>query len=167
VKRRIARPDFLDMAFLPLICMPKYQAGSMTHATGHDLFERALLQLLRPLPGNSAQGVYASPERQPRRAKCAVVKQTQPAGRMAPPARFSVLEVLSDNALSVCLSDPQAGRYAEQVWRSGFARCKARCALSGKPIVRGDRVFRPGRSFICPANSGCMILASSVAPEYS
>ena len=138
----------------------------MTNTTDHDIFERALLQLLRPAPGEPVQGLQASLERKHSRTDCSVAKRTRTAEKAALPAHLFVLEVLSENAVSVCLSDPQAGRYAEQIWRSGYARNKARCALSGKPIVRGDRVFRPGRSFVCPANSGCMILASSVSPQY-
>lgn len=135
---------------------------AMTYTTDDDIFERALLRLLHPDPMPSTQGVQASIKNKRCRTKRSIAHRIQTAERITQPAQIFVLEVLSANTLSVCWSDPRAGRYAEQVWRSGFARNGAYCALSGKPIVQGDKIFRPGRSFVCPANWDRMMLASEV-----
>ncbi|WP_460904889.1 DUF3331 domain-containing protein [Paraburkholderia jirisanensis] len=78
----------------------------------------------------------------------------------------SIIEKLSSQTLSVSWSDPRAGRYSEQVWRLGRARFDARCAVSGRPIRRGEAVFRPlSNRSAHPARRDQMILASSV-PGY-
>ncbi|MPW20446.1 MULTISPECIES: DUF3331 domain-containing protein [Paraburkholderia] len=50
---------------------------------------------------------------------------------------------LSTCTLSVSWSDPCAGRYTERIWCSGLASVAAICVLTGRTIIRGDRVFRP------------------------
>jgi hypothetical protein len=78
----------------------------------------------------------------------------------------SIVEKLSSKTLSVSWSDPCAGRYSEQVWRLGRARFDARCAITGRPIRRGEAVFRPlAKESDHPARRSHVILATSV-PGY-
>jgi hypothetical protein len=76
----------------------------------------------------------------------------------------SIVEKLSPSTISVRWSDPCLGHYANQLWGIGLARGAAICVLSGKPIRRGDLIFRPRvhRSHV-PSNRDRMILASAVA----
>jgi hypothetical protein len=79
----------------------------------------------------------------------------------------SIVEKLSTKTLSVSWSDARSGRCSEQIWRLGRARFDSRCVVSGKPIQRGEVVFRPqSDGIIHPATRHHMILASSV-PDYS
>nr|WP_277394734.1 DUF3331 domain-containing protein [Paraburkholderia caledonica] len=78
--------------------------------------------------------------------------------------RVSIVEKLSSTTISVCWSDPCSGHCAAQVWGICVARVDAVCVLSGRPIRRGDSIFRPRvyRSQV-PLNRHRMILASAVA----
>jgi hypothetical protein len=79
------------------------------------------------------------------------------------PAQIAVLEWLSSSTISVSWSDPCSGRYTEQIWCCGLARVTSRCALTGRAIHHGDRVFRPRmREIRVPANQNQMILAEAV-----
>jgi len=138
----------------------------VTHSlTGDDdIVERALLRLLCPASALPTQQVETSFKKKFRRHKGATAPRTDEAERVPRPARIFVQEVLSAHTLSICWSDAQTGHYAEQVWRLGLARDGGFCALSGRPIVQGDDVFRPRRSVVCvPANWNRMILASAVS----
>ena len=83
------------------------------------------------------------------------------------PLRISIVEKLSSTTISIRWSDPCLGHYADQIWGIGLARADSICVLSGKPIRRGDSIFRPRayRSEV-PLNRHRMILASAVA-EFS
>jgi hypothetical protein len=60
-------------------------------------------------------------------------------------------------------SDSTLGRYVDQIWRAGFARTDGVCGLTGKPVRRGDAVFRPlQRGGDAPKNAFDMILAETV-----
>ncbi|WP_052408717.1 DUF3331 domain-containing protein [Paraburkholderia acidipaludis] len=73
------------------------------------------------------------------------------------------LEMSDDYALIICWSDATRGRYAYQRWVIGTSRGRGCCALSGRTIYRGDRVYRPQwRGGYCPANSAEMILAAAI-----
>jgi hypothetical protein len=140
----------------------------LTHSlTGDDdIVERALLRLLCPVGALATPQVETAYKKKFRRHKGAMATAplTGEAERVAQPARIFVHEILSAHTLSVCWSDAQTGHYAEQVWRLGLARDVGFCALSGRPIVPGDDVFRPRRSVVCvPANWNRMILASVVS----
>jgi hypothetical protein len=76
----------------------------------------------------------------------------------------SVVEELSLTTISVRWSDPCMGRYDSQIWGIASAPSDGVCALSGKPIRRGDSIFRPrvSRAYT-PVNRHGMILASAVA----
>jgi Domain of unknown function (DUF3331) len=71
-----------------------------------------------------------------------------------------ILEWTSEASVLICWRDATLGYYAEQKWRLAFSRAAGRCCLSGKPINRGDTVFRPStRGAYVPANSDAQILA--------
>lgn len=53
-------------------------------------------------------------------------------------------------------------RYGDQVWTATTAREAGVCALSGKPIVRTDAVYRPQHSRRLALNAEAMILASAL-----
>ncbi|MDR5836099.1 DUF3331 domain-containing protein [Caballeronia sp. LZ034LL] len=80
------------------------------------------------------------------------------------PLHVSVVEKLSPTTISICWSDPRLGHYASQIWGMAVARIEAVCMLSGKPIRRGDSIFRP-RAYgsRVPINRHRMILASAVS----
>jgi hypothetical protein len=80
------------------------------------------------------------------------------------PLHISIVEKLSTTTISIRWSDPCLGHYANQIWGIGLARTDAICVLSGKPIRRGDSVFRP-RVYQSqePINRHRMILASAVS----
>ncbi|MBW9102663.1 DUF3331 domain-containing protein [bacterium M00.F.Ca.ET.228.01.1.1] len=83
--------------------------------------------------------------------------------RASRPARIAVVEWLSSATISVSWSDSCTGRYAEQIWCSGFARVSCVCALTGRAIRRGDRVFRPrARQVRVPGNRDQVILAEAI-----
>jgi hypothetical protein len=136
----------------------------MACTSDSELFERALLQLLCVDASHPTRHAPAAPETG-RYGNRRGASRGAAEGKARRPAHFFVVEVLSGDALSVCWSDAQAGRRGEQIWRAGFARGNAQCALSGKTIVRGDRVFRPTRSAIHTLGVGRMILASEASKE--
>lgn len=82
-------------------------------------------------------------------------------------ARLSVVTVverLSQTRVSLSWRDSTLCNYEEQVWTYGKAKSSGRCALSGKPILRGDSVYRlMRRGRDRPLNNGEMILASELA----
>jgi hypothetical protein len=51
-------------------------------------------------------------------------------------------------------------------WRIGTASSSGICALSGRPIRRGDRIFRPMRPTSRHPNFGDMILAAAIDSAY-
>ncbi|WP_241974987.1 DUF3331 domain-containing protein [Paraburkholderia sp. BL17N1] len=82
------------------------------------------------------------------------------------PSRIFVQEILSVHTVSIYWSDSQTGHYAEQLWRLGLARVAGCCALSGRPISSGERVFRPRRSPMnVPGNWDRMVLASAILEQ--
>jgi hypothetical protein len=80
-------------------------------------------------------------------------------------ARLEILEWNSGNSLVVCWCDSTAGRCGEQSWKLSVARGASICALSGKRIKRGDKVFRPYWRGTKPANAEQSILASALEQD--
>ena len=79
------------------------------------------------------------------------------------PAQIIVTEWLSSATISVSWSDSCTGRYIEQIWCSGRSRVTSICALTGRTIRRGDRVFRPrARGVRVPTNEDQMILVEAI-----
>lgn len=77
-------------------------------------------------------------------------------------AHFAFVEAWSDNLISVSWSDPTSGRYAEQPWRLCIARKRGLCALTGAPIQRGDKIYRPFTRGVAPINADWAVLASAL-----
>ena len=69
------------------------------------------------------------------------------------------LEKPSKNRLLVCWREPPLCNYTEQLWALRTAAISTVCALSGKPIRRGDRVYRPVGE---PLNGTQHLLADAV-----
>lgn len=128
-----------------------------------DIFRRALIDLLAPHAGAAELSMNTYTQKgKPRRSRLAGT-ETSTHVREQCPARISVVEYLTPRALIICWSDPQSGHYTDQLWRIGVSRRRSHCALTGMPICRGDRVFRPRtRKTYLPANCDCMILATAV-----
>ena len=133
-----------------------------------QIIERALLSLLCPTPLFLTPPVETSFKEKMRRERLPAARKNHQAEWIPLPARIVVQEILSAHTLSISWSDSQTGHYAEQIWRLGLARDDGFCALSGRPIVRGDEVFRPRRSMtLVPANWRRMILASDVIATFA
>lgn len=82
----------------------------------------------------------------------------------APSSIIAVIEKLSDTLVSLSWHDSTLCNYEEQVWARGHARSSGCCALSGKPIRRGDAIYRPrSRGRAVPSNGREMILAPELA----
>jgi hypothetical protein len=138
----------------------------MAYASNKDIVERALLNLLRPEQVTTGLPVKSSYERKFRRRKRMPKEAFRRADPIPRPSRISVQEVLSVHTVSICWSDSQTGYYAEQLWRLGLARVAGSCALSGRPIACGEKVFRPRRSAISvPGNWDRMVLASVISEQ--
>jgi hypothetical protein len=128
-----------------------------------DVFERALIRLLDPsgMPG-ARNGTVSAGRRRPARRMRADGKADDDtrAG-----AQITIVEILSRTSVSVRWSDPRSGHFGEQVWHCVIARTSSRCVLTGVPINRGDRVYRPrGRGRTVPCNWDRMIHAAAVTP---
>jgi hypothetical protein len=52
--------------------------------------------------------------------------------------------------------------YGEQLWVRGNAIGTGQCALSGRPVKRGDRIYRPRQGKVRTLNALAVILASSI-----
>lgn len=138
----------------------------MTRRIEEDIIRRALLCLLTPAPIalESSRKAEFGPKKKFRLTKRPPPEAMEPVELEPPPAHISILEQLSSKTLSVCWSDPRTGHYADQVWRIGLARMDSFCVLTGRPIRRGDPVFRPRAcETYFPANRNRMILAAAVS----
>lgn len=77
--------------------------------------------------------------------------------------RITAIERQDDVSALISWCDPTMCHYVDQVWRQIVARSNGYCALTGKPIRRGDAVFMPsGRGRPRPANHDEMILATEL-----
>jgi hypothetical protein len=138
--------------------------GLMTVLFEDDIVVRALLNVLDP----SNKQLDACVMNSSLKHKKHHVGTGSPAAddlcrTVGPPASIVVVERLSSFTISVSWSDPCSGRYTEQIWCSGVSRIAAVCALTGRAINRGDRVFRPRAHKIrLPRNRHQMILAATV-----
>ena len=52
----------------------------------------------------------------------------------------------SSTTATVAWRDSTSGCYEDQIWRGVVARTSGVCAVSGRSIKRGDRVYRPRAS---------------------
>lgn len=82
---------------------------------------------------------------------------------MANASSVSRIERQTTYTILVSWSDPTLGSYVDQTWRAGVARTDGVCGLTGKPVRRGDPVFRPLPREVAPLkNPFDMILADTV-----
>ncbi|MFM0114989.1 DUF3331 domain-containing protein [Paraburkholderia nemoris] len=138
----------------------------MEYASNSDIVERALVSLLRPGQVTLGQPLKSAYERKFRPHKRNRREAPFSADPIPRPSRIFVQEILSDHTISICWSDSLTGHYAEQLWRLGLARVAGFCALSGRPITCGERVFRPRRSSMSvPSNWDRMVLASVISEQ--
>jgi hypothetical protein len=80
--------------------------------------------------------------------------------------RFRVVERSDERDIIISWQDPTRGHVGEQRWRFGTASTSGICALSGRPIRRGDFVFRPMRPTSRRPEFGDMILAAAIDSAY-
>ncbi|MGV7241131.1 DUF3331 domain-containing protein [Caballeronia sp. M23-90] len=71
-----------------------------------------------------------------------------------------LIELPSATTAIIAWSDPTSCCYGAQVWRQGVAPRTGVCAATGRPIFRGDVVYRPRAGQPAPANSKAMILST-------
>lgn len=76
---------------------------------------------------------------------------------------LAIVEIWSENLVSVSWSDPTSGRYSEQPWRLCVARRASVCALTGERIRRGDKVYRPLSPKFRALSAGWSVLASALS----
>jgi hypothetical protein len=76
---------------------------------------------------------------------------------------LAIVEMWSENLVSVSWSDPTSGRYSEQPFRLCIARRAGVCALTGERIQRGDKVYRPLSPKLRALSTGCCVLASALS----
>lgn len=80
---------------------------------------------------------------------------------LSPWACVRVIERTTPTTATISWSDPTLGCYGNQAWRTAIAPHSGICAISRRPIRRGDEVFKP----FCrplPANAKAMVLAAVV-----
>jgi hypothetical protein len=77
-------------------------------------------------------------------------------------ASVRLLECPSDRTVLIEWSSPTGCRYGEQLWMRVIATAAGVCAFSGKPVSRGDAVFRPRRPLNSGGNALAMILATEI-----
>jgi len=86
--------------------------------------------------------------------------QLQMNGGDVPAFTVTVVEELPKSRYALRWRDPTLCNYEEQVWSPSRARAPGRCALSGKHIKLGDKIYRPrDRGRVMPLNGNAMILA--------
>jgi hypothetical protein len=77
----------------------------------------------------------------------------------------SVIELPTPRTATVSWCDPLSGCYGHQTWRVALAKQSGECVLSGKPIKRGDFIYRPATCQPPPGNAGAMIMASELVQQ--
>ncbi|MPW21968.1 DUF3331 domain-containing protein [Paraburkholderia sp. CNPSo 3157] len=109
-----------------------------------NIVRRALIALLAPKPfvSEATANTYIRKKKY-RRSGRAATTTCEPVVVEPVPARFSIVERLSSETVSVSWSDATLGRYSGQTWRLGRARMDSYCLLTGRRIRSGDKVFRP------------------------
>jgi hypothetical protein len=73
-----------------------------------------------------------------------------------------LLDRISPRTATVSWSDPQGCKYGEQVWRLAAARRAGTCVLTGRPIARGEPIYRPTKADPPPTNADAMMLAAAL-----
>lgn len=126
-----------------------------------DPWPHILAALSEPLPDCTCDGASRGFRSEPK-ARC--IRKSSFRSAQAHPSVVTVVERLSQTRVSLSWRDSTRCNYEEQLWAYGKAKSSGHCALSGKPIRRGDNVYRPWwRGGDMPSNNGEMILASELA----
>jgi hypothetical protein len=68
----------------------------------------------------------------------------------------------SPDCVSLAWGHPCCGRYGDQIWRKVVARRSAVCALSGRPIRKGMRIYKLFQTFGNQRNRNEVLLAQLV-----
>ncbi|KVL42678.1 hypothetical protein WS99_01075 [Burkholderia territorii] len=136
----------------------------MATLTEADIMIRALINVLDP--SLEQRDVCRQAQRTRYKSRRFGLRRCDDAHAPADPLyAIEVIECLSSSMISVSWSDSRSGRYTEQIWCSSRARAPAVCALTGRAIARGDRVFRPRSGDVClTMNRERMILAATIPP---
>jgi hypothetical protein len=78
-------------------------------------------------------------------------------------AVVTFVERIGEKAVSISWRDATGGNYREQRWVMRAARSRGVCALTGKPISRGDSIYHPvGSTRGRPSNLAQMIRAEAL-----
>jgi hypothetical protein len=78
-------------------------------------------------------------------------------------AVVTFVERVTERSILVNWCDSTSCHYADQLWTKRLARHAGHCALTGKPITRGDAIYAPStRVSHPPVNERAMIHAASV-----
>lgn len=113
--------------------------------------------------GLRSRAVSAAESIQKPVAHCLLNRCASMRSAMANASSIRRIEWQTACTILVSWSDSTLGRYVDQTWRAGFARTDGICGLTGKPVRRGDPVFRPlQRGDAAPKNAFDMILADTV-----
>ncbi|WP_414441527.1 DUF3331 domain-containing protein [Burkholderia sp. 22PA0106] len=126
-----------------------------------DIVARALLDMLFP----PARLRFERPVRQraARRAAPAARNLSPSFDAHCCPDHVAVIDRLPSGSITVTWSDSRFGKYTEQIWHAALAHEHAVCALTGREIAQGSRVFRPRkRDANVPAEYPWMILSSAL-----
>ncbi|WP_181196587.1 DUF3331 domain-containing protein [Paraburkholderia sp. BL25I1N1] len=73
-----------------------------------------------------------------------------------------VLDRPTSSTATVSWRDSTSCHYGDQLWSRRIARFNGVCALTGKPVRKGDLVYQPRTSGHRPINANRMILSSVI-----
>ncbi|MGY6254053.1 DUF3331 domain-containing protein [Paraburkholderia caledonica] len=71
-----------------------------------------------------------------------------------------VIDRPSPSTATLAWRDSTHCSYGDQVWHMSHARVAGVCAMSGRPIKRGDAIYKPRPCRPAPLNAGAMILCT-------
>ena len=74
----------------------------------------------------------------------------------------SLLDRPTSSTATISWRDSTRCCYGDQVWCASRARTEGVCAMSGRPIRRGDAVYKPRPCRPAPRNADAMILTSAL-----
>jgi hypothetical protein len=74
----------------------------------------------------------------------------------------SLVERQKSSTATISWRDSTRCCYGDQVWCASRARTEGVCAMSGRPIRRGDAVYKPRPYRPAPRNADAMILTSAL-----
>jgi hypothetical protein len=74
----------------------------------------------------------------------------------------SLLDRPTSSTATISWRDSTRCCYGDQVWCASRARTEGVCAMSGRPIRRGDAVYKPRPYRPAPRNADAMILTSAL-----